>query len=322
MRKLPDHVSREHPIVTGRYAIFTPAIAACADKLGGWLDNKISGAYIYGPSRFGKTRAVQFFLKNLLEERLGSSLPLHVWIRPITFASAGEFYKSLLESVSHAYRKGRLSPTDRLIMLREFFLASADNCGTTTVVLIIDEAQGMTTKEWLWLLSLQNLMDQAGYVLSVFSIATHQMAYEFDLLARTGNPHVAARFLVDQWKFPGVESEEELGFILDGYDEQSRWPVEGGVSYLEHFAPIDFSQRKRLSNVSTSMWRALVALLPSDHEGAISFPMKHVALAVEDVLFHLGFGADWDEVTSEKAWVDFLTTHRLADHMRAIALDV
>ncbi len=322
MRRLPAHVSREHPIVTGRYAIFTPAIAACAETLGGWLDNKISGAYIYGPSRFGKTRAVQFFLKRLLEERLGGSFPVHVWIRPLTFNTAGEFYKSLLEGVARAHSKSRVSPTDRLVVLREFFLSSADNCNSTSVVLIVDEAQGMTTKEWLWLLSLQNLIDKEGYVLSVFSIASHQMAYEFDLLTRTGNPHVAARFLVDQWRFPGVESEEELAFILDGYDEQSCWPIVHGTSYLEYFAPAEFARGRRLSNEASGMWRALVALLPPSHEGIISFPMKHVALAVEDVLVRLSFGADWEETTSEEAWVDYLTTHRLADHMRAISLDV
>lgn len=322
MRKLPDHISSEHPIVTGRYAIFTPAVAALADTLGDWLDKKITGAYIYGPSRWGKTRAVQWYLKSLLEERLGGDQPLHIWIRPMTFNSPAEFYKSLHVGVTHKFSRARIGPNDRLIMLREFFLASADNCRTTTVILIIDEAQGMTTKEWLWLLSLQNLMDQQGYVLSVFSIASHQMAYEFNLLTRTGNTHAGARFLVDQWRFPGVESEDELAFILDGYDEQSRWPASGGVSYLEHFAPADFGHQKRLARVAPSMWRALVALLPSDYEGRISFPMKHIALSVEDVLFQLAFGATWEDVTSVEAWVDTLTTHRLADHMRAVSLDI
>lgn len=322
MRRLPEHVSREHPIVTGRYAIFTPAISALGDTLGNWLDNKITGAYIYGPSRFGKTRAVQWYLKNLLEERVGGDLPLHIWIRPLTFTTPGEFYKSLYCGVTHQSSKNRISPNDRLILLREFFLSSADNCRTTTVILIIDEAQGMTTKEWLWLLSLQNLMDQQGYVLTVFSIASHQMAYEFDLLTRTGNPHVGARFLVDQWRFPGVEDEDELGFILDGYDEQSRWPAGSGVSYLEHFAPQDYGQQKRLADVATNMWRALVALLPAGYEGRMSFPMKHIALAVEDVLFQLAFGGAWDDLTSVESWVDTLTTHRLADHMRAVSLDI
>jgi hypothetical protein len=68
MRLLPAHVDRDHPINTGRYAIFTPAVDAFAAKLGDWIDSKITGAYIYGPSRFGKTRAIRWH---------GSAAPFH-----------------------------------------------------------------------------------------------------------------------------------------------------------------------------------------------------------------------------------------------------
>jgi len=54
MRLLPAHVDRKHPINTGRYAIFTPAVDALATKLGNWIDGNTTGAYIFGPSRFGK----------------------------------------------------------------------------------------------------------------------------------------------------------------------------------------------------------------------------------------------------------------------------
>lgn len=321
MRRLPPNISRQHPIVTGRYAIFTPAIDAFVDKLGHWLDAKVTGAYVYGPSRFGKTRAVTFFLKELLEERLGTAVPLHIWNRPFAHSSAAEFYKSLLDGFKHAYGGTRARPNERLTILREFLIASADGCETNGVVLIIDEAHGLTTQEWLWLLGLQNALDHEGYALSVFSVASHQMAYEFDLLARTGNPHVAARFLVDEWRFPGVESVEELAFILDGYDEQSRWPKDDGVSYLQHFAPRDYAEGKRLAQAAGALWEAMVALLPPGFKGDPSFPMKHVALAVEDVLFQLAFDEDWGNATCEASWVEALTAHRLADHMRAISLD-
>ena len=307
--------------MTGRYAIFTPAIDAFVNVLGHWLDAKVTGAYVYGPSRFGKTRAVTWFLKKLLEERLGAAIPLHIWSRPFAHNSAGEFYKSLLNGFHHGYGGTRAGPNERLEILREFLIASADACETTGVVLIVDEAHGLTNQEWLWLLSLQNALDKEGFALSVFSIASHQMAYEFDLMSRTGNPHVAARFLVDQWRFPGVESLEELAFILDGYDEQSRWPKDEGVSYLQHFAPLDYAQGRRLAQAAGALWESMVALLPPGFKGDHSFPMKHVALAVEEVLFQVAFGADWDAATSEDNWVEALTTHRLADHMRAISLD-
>ncbi len=321
MRRLPPSVAREHPVATGRYAIFTPAINAFVETLGRWLDNKVTGAYVYGPSRFGKTRAINWFLKELLEERLGGPVPLHVWIRPFAHSSAAEFYKSILNGFNHAYGGTRAGPNERLAILREFLIASADLCSSAGAVLVIDEAQGLSTQEWLWLQGLQNAMDREGYALSVFSVASHQMAYEFDLLSRTGNPHVAARFLVDQWRFPGVESVQELAFILDGYDEQSRWPKDDGCSYLAHFAPTDFARGKRLAHCADELWNAMVALLPIGFKGRPGFPMRHVAHAVEDALFRLARGSDWDAVTAQASWVQALTTHRLSDHMRAISLD-
>lgn len=322
MRELPAHVDRQHPVLTGQYAIFTPAVDAFVDKLGDWIASKITGAYVYGPSRYGKTRAIKFFLRQLLQERFGGPVPLHVWSRPFAQRSPAELYMSVLDGFHHGYGGNRASGNERLRILTEYLLAVSDECNTNFVYFIVDEAQGMTTSEWQWFLALQNKLEDEGYLLSVFSVASHQMAYEFDLLSRTGNPHVGARFLVDHWTFPGIQSVEELKYILNGYDEDSRWPVEQGCSYLAHFTPKNFERNRRLATCATVLWDCLVALLPEGLDIKRNFPIKHVALAVEDALVELASGADWEQVTSATSWIHALTKHRLADHMRAISVDL
>jgi len=261
-------------------------------------------------------------LKKLLEERFGGPVPLHVWSRPYEQKSPAELYMGILDGFHHAYGGNRAGANNRLDILTEYFIASSDTCDTNSVYFIVDEAQGMTTAEWGWLLGLQNRLDDEGYSLSVFSVASHQMAYEFDLLARTGNPHVGARFLVDHWTFPGIQDVEELRFVLMGYDEDSKWPAKDGVSYLEYFAPNHFKLGRRLAASAPVLWECLVALLPEGKDIQWNFPMKHVARSIEDVLVELGFGADWETATSAENWVRILTKHRLADHMRAISIDV
>ncbi|MDC8774516.1 ATP-binding protein [Roseateles albus] len=321
MRRLPSSICQTHPIATQRYAVFTSAIDSFVEKLGSWIDAKVTGAYVYGPSRFGKTRAIKWFLRQLLEERFGGAVPLHVLVHTVdTRRSQSEFYRSILVALGHAYAKGRSTSSERLNMIVEYFIASANECNSNYAILVIDEAQNISTLEWMWLLNVQNLLDMQGYALSVFSVASHQMSYEFDLLARTGNPHLSARFLVDQWKFPGVESEEDLAFILDGYDESSRWPAENGVSYLAYFAPEDYARGKRLAHCAPVLWGVLDASLPPGYKGEASFPMKHIALAVESILFRLAAGELWDDATCEPSWIHELTTHRFADHMRAISM--
>lgn len=322
MRKIPPHISKKHPIVTQKYAIFTAAVDAFVEKLGDWIDGSITGAYVYGPSRFGKTRAVKYYLGQLLEERFGAPVPIFTWIRSLSFKTPSEFYKSMLSGFSHAYVGPKVPAHERLIAIRELMIARADNCETNYVVLIIDEAQGLTTQEWLWILAIQNELDSDGYILSVFSIASHQMTYEFDLMSRTGNPHIAARFLIDNWRFPGIESIDELEFILDGYDEQSKWPDDNGVSYLAHFAPHHYHNNKRLASCAPMLWECMVALLPINYKLEWSFPMKHVALSIEEILFDLAAGTDWDDATSSEAWIMALTKHRFSDHMRAISIDL
>lgn len=322
MRLLPAHVDRHHPINTGRYAIFTPAVDAFAAKLGDWIDSKITGAYIYGPSRFGKTRAIQWHLKNLLEERFGGPVPMHVWSRPFTQKSPSELYMSILDGFHHGYGGNKAGANQRLRILVEYLLAASDACNSKSVFFIVDEAHGITTSEWGWLLGLQNKLDNEGYSLSLFSVASHQMAYEFDLLSRTGEPHIAARFLVDHWNFPGIQSVEELEFILRGYDEDSQWPPKSGVSYLAHFAPKQFARGRRLASNAAVLWDCLVALLPEGRNIRWNFPMRHVADAVEEVLVELAFDADWDEATSASNWVSALTKLRFSDHMRAISVNL
>lgn len=208
---------------------------------------------------------------------------------------------------------------DRRDALRKFLVASAESCESNVVVVICDEMQDMSLVEWKWLLGLHNSLDQDGYRLSIFSIATHQMGYDYELLARGGFAHVAARFMVAHWEFPGLRSFEELEFVFRGYDEASDWPPGSGISYTAHFAPDAYGRGERLSSCAETAWRVLDALLPLGYRGDASFPMKHVALAAEEVLYRAASGEDWDEVTCEDSWLEILGATGFTDHMRLIS---
>lgn len=76
---LPPHIPRDHPVVTRDYSLFTAAIQDMADSIGGWLDDQVDGATIFGPSRFGKSSAVDHWLQRLLSERHGGYVPMVIW---------------------------------------------------------------------------------------------------------------------------------------------------------------------------------------------------------------------------------------------------
>jgi hypothetical protein len=72
--------SKAHPLVRGQYALDTPAISEFFAIICDWIDNRVPGGYVWGYSRYGKTRALQFWIGKLLAARYNGLLPLFVVI--------------------------------------------------------------------------------------------------------------------------------------------------------------------------------------------------------------------------------------------------
>jgi hypothetical protein len=83
---VPAHLARDHPLVTRDYSLYTPPIQRMVDQLASWIDNQVEGATIYGPSRFGKSSAVDHWVQTLLSQRYGNTLPMVVWATPTRVA--------------------------------------------------------------------------------------------------------------------------------------------------------------------------------------------------------------------------------------------
>ena len=317
---LPAHVDPKHPVILQRYAVFTPPIHELAKKLGDWIDQRQPGGYIYGPARFGKSKGVKWHVRSILEDRFGKAIPLHMWSRPYGIrVTEPDFWQSIGVAFGVRYQHSRATRGERREQLKEFLIWSADRAGSNHVVMIVDEAHDMTYQEWKYLMSLQNALDMAEYRLSVFAIASHQMGHTYELLARADEAPVAARFMVAHWPFPGLRSADEIEYALNGYDMDSEWPPASGISYLGHFAPKAFSQGERLAHAKDTVWRVLKASLPTHYKGDESFPMQHVALATEKLLFKAANGEAWESVVSEQSWLDAIAQTQFTDHMRLVS---
>ncbi|UXC34560.1 hypothetical protein [Cupriavidus gilardii] len=72
---LPERIDPRHCIVTKQYAIYTPPMHAMIEQMGEWIDQQRPGGYIYGASRLGKSRCVQWYVGKVLEERFSAVVP-------------------------------------------------------------------------------------------------------------------------------------------------------------------------------------------------------------------------------------------------------
>ncbi|KVX76326.1 ATP-binding protein [Burkholderia cepacia] len=298
------HVPRDHPVVTRDYSLFTVAIHDMVERIGTWLDDQIDGATIFGPSRFGKSSAVDHWLQRLLSERYGGYVPLVVWSHTDSGSATavGRFYAHLLEASGHRLAQARRSPLERQTMLVERWIELAAQGGGRFLVLVIDEAQGMSQRKWLWLVELHSLLEKQRIRLCVFSIASLQFFDEPLGMALAGGAHVAARFMLASAPFHGVRTVDELAYVMRGYDEGSEWPAGSGCSFTAGLAPRPWAGGFRMADQAEALMLAMQDALPPRYAGPVDFPMKTVAHACRHVLLRVASGANVDSETSATAW--------------------
>jgi len=281
---LPLQIAPQHCILTRQYAVYTPPMHEMIEQIGDWLEQQRPGGFIYGASRLGKTRAIRWYLADVLAERVGSIIPLVIWNRRADqLPSEAAFWHQLLLASKFQFADPIKTPkrTEGAHHCLQRFIAIAKSAGRNFVVLLIDEAQEMTLREWKWLVGLQNQLDYEGFLLSVFSVGTYQLGYRHEYLASTGNAHVAARFMAAHSRFHGIRTLEEVAFVLNGYDADSEWPAGSGTPFLQYFAPTDYAHGRRLSDRAEELWRALLELRPASARNFNEFPMQHIAMTVE-----------------------------------------
>jgi hypothetical protein len=301
---VPPHVARDHPIVTRDYSLFTLAIHEMVQSIAGWLDDQVDGATIFGPSRFGKSSAVDHWLQKLLSERHGGFVPMVVWSHLDCGGaqSVGRFYANLLDASKHPMAKAARRPLDRQHMLIERWIAMAAQGGGRFLVLVIDEAQSMTQREWIWLVELHSTLEKQHIRLCVFSVASLQLFDEPIAMALSGGAHVAARFMLAARPFHGVRSVQELAYVMSGYDEGTAWPPRSGLSYTAGLAPMAWADGFRMKDQAAVLMKAMTDELPPHYAAPIEFPMKTIAQASRHVLLRVAGGADWRDATSHESW--------------------
>ena len=135
-----------HPIETGGYRIATPAIQAFSDLVSRCLRYRITGALTYGPSRIGKTRAIEY-LRLLLAHTQPKITTYHAQAEHKPRHAEGPLLANLLEAVGYPDPVSGSNPSKRMRLINKIKEACSRN-GNGTVVLFCDEAQRFDENEY------------------------------------------------------------------------------------------------------------------------------------------------------------------------------
>jgi hypothetical protein len=261
---LPGHIDPRHCIVTKQYALYTPPMHEMIGQIGEWIDQQCPGGYIYGASRLGKSRCVQWYVANELQERFKAVVPLVVWNRrPDSQTSEAGFWHQLLLASRFEFANPAKPPkkAEAIHLCKQRFIAIANNAQLNYIVLLIDEAQDLTFREWKWLVGLQNELDYDGYLLSVFSVDSHQLNYRHEF-GHHGQRSCRRALYGSACALPRPALARGDRVRAQWIRYRLRMAARQRHSVSGVLCPVDYAAGRRLAGCAAQLWKALMELSP------------------------------------------------------------
>ena len=191
-----------HPLVTGNYRIATPAIEAFYELIVRCLRYRVMGALIYGPSRIGKTRAIEY-VRLLLARNYPRMTSYHAQCEHKPRHAEGPFFANLLEAVGDPDPNAGSNPSKRMRLTLRIREAAA-RAGSGTVLLFCDEAQRYNDNEYEWLRDVHDALDRQQIKLFTFLVGQQELLAQKTAMQVAGKTQIVARLMVDELAFYGI----------------------------------------------------------------------------------------------------------------------
>ncbi len=271
-----------HPLVTGNYRIATPAIEAFYELVVRCLRYRIMGALIYGPSRIGKTRAIEY-VRLLLARNYPRMTSYHAQCEHKPRHAEGPFFANLLEAVGDPDPNAGSNPSKRMRLTLRIRQA-ASIAGSGVVLLFCDEAQRYDDNEYEWLRDVHDALDRQQIKLFTFLVGQQELLSQKTAMQVVGKIQIVARLMVEELAFYGIRNAHDVATCLNGYD-QTAYPERSQWSFTRFYVPQAFDAGYRLVSDADTLWNAFeTAHHKANLPGKLEIPMESFARAVEIVL--------------------------------------
>lgn len=301
----PDISIGSHPVETDDYQIPTNEILKVFAAVSQWIRFRVTGATIYGRPRLGKTWMVKFLEKNLPKE-LGEDLPIHHIVSLHTkIAKEEEFLETLLSDMGHAFALSGKTSAKRSRLIG--FLHQQGNANRYRIVLLfIDEAQCLDEQHYEWLIDYYNKLDRLNVTLVLILVGQEQLNAQQLVFSHGHADQIIQRFMIEEHKFLGIRSLEDIQVCLKCYDELSDYPAGSGWSFTRYYFPEAFAAGERLQSFSKDIFEIFTSLRQKYNlKGMFEIPMKHMTMAIKIVLLDYGKNSSKPQYwINKKYWAD------------------
>ncbi len=271
-----------HPLASGNYRIATPAIQEFHRLVTQCLRYRTTGALVYGPSRIGKTRAIEY-LRLLLAETHPKMTTYHAQAEHKPRHAEGPFFTNLLEAVGHPDPDAGTNSSKRVRLINKIKEACA-KAGSGTVAIFADEAQRYDENEYEWLRDVHDHLDRLQIKLFTFLVGQQDLVSIKTSFQRANKTQIVARLMVEELAFFGIRNAKDVATCLAGYD-QTMFPRHTNWTFTRFYLPEAVDSGYRLVDDAQCLWDAFETLHnKAGFPSALDIPMEAFTRAVEIVL--------------------------------------
>jgi hypothetical protein len=271
-----------HPVVTGNYRVATPAIEEFYELVMRCLRYRTTGALIYGASRIGKTRAIEY-IRLLLAETHPKITTYHAQAEHKPRHAEGPFFSNLLGAVGYPDPDHGSNPTKRIRLINKIKEACA-KAGSGTVILFCDEAQRYDDNEYEWLRDVHDHLDRLQIRLFTFLVGQQDLLAIKINMQCAGKTQIVARLMVDELAFHGIRNAADVATCLVGYG-QTNFPRRTDWSFTRYYLQQAVDAGYRLVDDAQVLWEVFTTVHnKAGLSGALEIPMESFTRAVEIVL--------------------------------------
>ena len=245
-------------------------------------DDKNTGALIYGPSRIGKTRAIEY-LRLAMAQNFAKVTTYHVQAEHKPKHAEGPFFTSLLEAVGCPEPDKGSNPSKRLKLIDRIKDACARN-GSGVVAMFFDEAQRYGENEYEWLRDVHDHLDRINIRLFTFLIGQEELHAVKTAFQQARKTQIVARLMVEELRFHGLRDPADTATCLDSYDTTC-FPRGTDWTFTRFFIPNAVRSGYRLAHDAQLLWNAFEEVHNKNGlPGELEIPMESFARAVEIML--------------------------------------
>lgn len=236
------------------YMLHTETLAAVKGVISDWVELGKSGMSFAGLSRAGKTYVLLYIAKELHE--LFPEV-VFVYLTAEVQSTADHLNQMFCAFLGQMHLEVRpRAQAQACSLLANLLLSLCRDRGASDCVILLDEAQKLSTRHWQGMGIVWNRMHIEGVRTMVFPVGNDELHKRADMSTESGYAGVVGRFFVQKMDFDGVRSKEQLAGILPQYD-QLFYPTPD-MPFSRYFAREAYDTMSwRLEQEVDPLWAAL-----------------------------------------------------------------